>query len=76
MGNQAAFAWWVSDVLRRRNCIIAKVKSRYWKTTHKFGIELPHSVAEAFAIDAQNGNNFWRDAIHKEMSKSRGMGAF
>ena len=76
IAEEPAFAWWVNDVIRRRNRIIAKVKSRYWKTTHKFGIELPHSVDEAFAIDKRNGNNFWRDAIEKEMSKIRGMGAF
>jgi hypothetical protein len=73
---EPAFAWWINDVLRRSNRIIAKVKSRYWKTTHKFGIELPHSVDEAFAIDHKNGNNFWRESIEKEMSKIRGMGAF
>ena len=73
---EPAFAWWINDVLRRRNRIIAKVKSRYWKTTQKFGIELPHSVDEAFAIDRKNGNNFWRESIEKEMSKIRGMGAF
>ena len=76
ISEEPAFAWWVNDVLRRRNRIISKVKSRYWKTTHKFGVELPHSVQEAFAIDARNGNNFWREAIEKEMSKIRGMGAF
>jgi len=31
---EPAFAWWVKDVLRKRNRIIAKIKSRYWKTTH------------------------------------------
>jgi hypothetical protein len=76
ISEEPAFAWWVNDVIRRRNRIIAKVKSRYWKTTHKFGIELPHSVEEAFAIDRKNGNNFWRDTIEKEMSKIIGMGAF
>ena len=76
IAEEPAFAWWVNDVIRRRNRIIAKVKSRYWKTTHKFGIELPHSVEEAFAIDKRNGNSFWRDAIEKEMSKIKGMGAF
>jgi hypothetical protein len=52
------------------------VKSLYWKTSHKFGIELPHTVEEAFAIDKRNGNNFWRKVIEKEMSKIKGMGAF
>jgi hypothetical protein len=76
IADEPAFVWWINDVLRRRNRIISKVKSRYWKTTHKFGLELPHSVAEAFEIDRRNHNNFWRLAIEKEMSKIRGMGAF
>jgi hypothetical protein len=74
--DEPAFAWWVNDVLRKRNRIISKVKSRYWKTTHKFGIRLPHSVQEALKIDEENGNTFWRDAIEKEMGKIRGLGTF
>jgi hypothetical protein len=35
---EPAFKWWVSDVLRRRNRIIAKLKRRYWQVTHKFGV--------------------------------------
>jgi hypothetical protein len=35
---EPAFKWWVAETLRRRNRIINKVKSRYWKTTHKFGV--------------------------------------
>ena len=37
------FAWWVRHVLRRRDMILKKVKSRYWSKNHKFGIELPQS---------------------------------
>ena len=40
---EPAFKWWVATVLRRRNRIISKLKSRYWKTTHKFGIRVPGS---------------------------------
>ena len=53
---EPAFKWWVRDVLRRRNIIIAKVKAKYWRTTHKFGIRVPKYVYEAFAIDKENGN--------------------
>jgi hypothetical protein len=35
---EPAFKWWVPHVIKRRNRIVSKVKSRYWKTTHKFGI--------------------------------------
>jgi hypothetical protein len=65
---EPAFKWWVPKVLRKRNRIISKVKSRYWKTTHKFGIQLPHSVEEALQIDEETGTDFWGKAINKEMS--------
>jgi hypothetical protein len=64
---EPAFAWWVKDVLRRRNQIISKVKSRYWKTSHKFGIQLPHSVQQALQIDKETGTDLWWRAIEKEM---------
>ena len=51
-----------------RDRIIAKVKSRYWETTHKFGIRLPKTVKEALQVDEETGTTFWRDAIRKEMS--------
>ena len=74
--HEPAFASWIQDVLRKRNRIISKIKSRYWKTTHKFGIELPHSVEEAYEIDRKTGTDHWRRAIEKEMAKIRGMGTF
>jgi hypothetical protein len=43
------------------------VKSRYWKRTHKYGVELPKSVKQALAIDRNTGTSFWKDAIKKEM---------
>jgi len=67
IAEEPAFAWWTRQVLRKRDRIIKKVKTRYWKKTHKFGIELPKSVAEALAIDARTGTDFWRKAIEKEM---------
>ena len=33
--DEPAFAWWVKDVLRKRDRILAKVKSRYWSRTQK-----------------------------------------
>ena len=53
---EPAFAWWVPHVIRKRKAIIAKVKSKYWSRTHKYGIRIPKSVKEAREIDAQNGN--------------------
>ncbi|GAX09610.1 hypothetical protein FisN_38Lu038 [Fistulifera solaris] len=56
--DEPAFAWWVKDVLRQRNSVIAKVKSRYWKTTHKFGIRIPKTVKEALQIDKETGTDY------------------
>ena len=53
------FKWGVRDVLRHRNRIIVKVKAKYWRTAHKFGIQVPKSVNEALAIDKENGNTIW-----------------
>ena len=66
---EPAFKWWVSQTLRMRNRIIGKVKSRYWKTSHKYGIRLPHSVQEALRIDKETGTDYWWNAIQKEMKK-------
>ncbi|KAI2494561.1 Reverse transcriptase (RNA-dependent DNA polymerase) [Fragilaria crotonensis] len=66
---EPAFKWWVSETLRMRNRIIGKVKSRYWKTSHKYGVRLPHSVQEALQIDKETGTDFWWNAIQKELKK-------
>jgi hypothetical protein len=63
------FKWWVSAALRARNRISAKVKSQYWKTSHKFGVRLPHSVQEALEIDKETNTDFWWQAIQKELKK-------
>ena len=68
---EPAFAWWVLFVLKKRNRILAKVKSKYWLRTHKFGIRIPKSVEEAKKIDEQNGDTLWWDAICKEMRNVR-----
>jgi hypothetical protein len=49
--------------------IIAKVKGKYWKTSHKYGVQLPHSVQEALAIDKETEIDFWWKAIQKELNK-------
>jgi len=68
---EPAFNWWVHDMLRKRKRIINKVKSRYWRTTHKFGIQIPISVQEAYEIDWTAGTSHWTRAIYKEMQNVR-----
>ncbi len=69
-----AFNWWVHHVLRKREHIIALVKKRstcFLKKMHKVGIEVPQSVAEAYALDKKNGNTLWADSIAKEKKNVR-----
>jgi hypothetical protein len=71
LDKEPAFTWWVKWTLEKRDHIIAAVNTRYWKCTHKFGIRIPHSVPEAYAIDKEAGNTKWADAIAKEMKNVR-----
>ncbi len=71
IAEEPAFAWWVNYTLKKRNRVIAKVKSKYWVQTHKFGIKIPKTVDKARKLDAENGNTFWWDAIMKEMKNVR-----
>ncbi|KAI2506530.1 Reverse transcriptase (RNA-dependent DNA polymerase) [Fragilaria crotonensis] len=47
--------------------LLKKVKTKYWSVTHKYGLELPKSVAQALAIDKRTGTDFWEKAIEKEI---------
>ena len=68
---ELAFAWWVPYTLKKCKQIVAKVKSKYWIRTHKFGVWIPKSVQEAKELDHQNGNSLWWEAICKEMKNVR-----
>ena len=70
--NEPAFNWWARKLVRQRNRMVMKVKSRYWKTNQKYGIRLPHSVAEALEYDRNSGTDYWRKAIQKEMKNLSG----
>jgi hypothetical protein len=65
----AVFSWWSTFILRKRDRIISKVKSKYWGRTHKYGIEILKSMESAKRIDAANGNTLWQDAVQEEMAK-------
>ena len=62
-----AFAWWVPYTLKKRDTIIASVRQRIAKTTHKYGIIISTSWKNAQEIDTKNGTHLWRDALAKEM---------
>ena len=69
--DEPALAWWAPKFLSGRTRIIRAMKKRYFRTTQKFGIQLPKTVEEALRIDKETGTTFWRDAIKKEMDTVR-----
>eukprot|EP00804_Cyclotella_cryptica_P031332 CCRYP_011130-RA/>CCRYP_011130-RA protein AED:0.34 eAED:0.34 QI:0/0/0/1/0/0/3/0/252 len=74
IANEPAFNWWVNWVLKKGDWNISLVKCRspqYHKRIHKYGIKLPKTVEEAYAIDRTTGTTFWRNAIEKEMKNVR-----
>ena len=58
LDKRPAFASWVPHVLKKRNLIVGKIKSHVKKKTHKFGLEIPANVQEAYRIDERNENTF------------------
>ena len=44
---EPAFKLWMRDMQRRSNIIIAKVNTKYWSMTHKFGVRDPKYVNES-----------------------------
>jgi len=64
---EPSFCWWAQHVLKKKRRVISKVKTGYWQRTHKFGVRLPKSVAEALQFDKEDGNTLWYDAIQKEL---------
>ena len=70
IADEPAFAWWVPYTLHKHDHIISLVKAQVLKTTHKYGIELPMSIAHAYELNHKNGNDFWRKAIKKEMQNA------
>jgi hypothetical protein len=68
---EPAFKWWVRHTLRQRDRMISKVKTKYWRTLHKFGIHVPKSAKEAYNIDRETGTDFWAKAILKDMKNVR-----
>ena len=61
------FAWWVPNALKKRNIIIAKVKSKYWLNTHKFRIKVPNNMKQEIEFDCDNGNTLWWVAVCQYM---------
>ena len=67
LDEEPAFVWWAPYTLKKRDRIISAVRNKMKQKTHKYGVEIPGSVQHAYDIDKRCGNNYWRDAIKKEM---------
>jgi hypothetical protein len=66
-----AFQWWVPYTIKKRDRIIAKIKTSYWQKTHKYGLEIPKNYQDCVRIDVENGNRLWQDAVMNEMKTVR-----
>ena len=66
-----AFQWWIPTVVKKRDRIIAKTKTSYWETTHKYGLEIPKNFQDCVRIDRLNNNTLWQDATKAEMKVAR-----
>jgi hypothetical protein len=64
------FRWWVPHTITRKNRIISNIKTRFTKKTHKYGIQVPRSIEEAYQIDRETNTDFWHQAILKEMKNN------
>jgi hypothetical protein len=67
LGDEPAFNWWVKYTLKKRDSIISAVKARFIRRDYKFGIKVPANIAEARALDAENGDDMWERSVEKEM---------
>jgi len=67
ISDEPTFVWWVPDIMWKKNHTVNKLKTKYWRTSHKFGIEIPKLVKHALQINHKTGTDHWQCAIEKEM---------
>ena len=53
--------------LKERNRLISKVKTKYWRKPHNYGVRLPKNSTETMKADQENGNTHGKYAIDKEI---------
>jgi hypothetical protein len=67
LADESAFKFWVKHAMKKRERLIKQVYKRKRRNKFKYGIEVPNTVGQAYALDEKNGNSLWREAIDKEM---------
>ena len=58
ISDELSFNWWVKENLKHIYRIISKVKSKYWRTSHKFGIRVPKTVKKYMILIDNQGLTF------------------
>ena len=53
--------------IKKRNVIIAEIKSHLKVATHKYGVDIPTYIEHDIRVDAINGNRLLQEALDKEM---------
>jgi hypothetical protein len=64
--DEPAFNWRAPYYLKKLSRLIKMSESIHISKGYKFGIMIPNTIEEAIALDIENGNTFWQDAIKKE----------
>jgi hypothetical protein len=57
LADEPAFSYWVKFALKKRNRLLKKVLRRKRSNRFKYGIALPRTVKEVYALDTANGTN-------------------
>jgi hypothetical protein len=68
--NLLGFCWWILQVMKRKQSMISTIKTRFKKKNHKYGIQVPHTIEEAYLIDKETGTDYWHQAVLKEMKNN------
>ena len=48
--HESDFVWWAPFTLKKRDYTITKIKAKYLKNTHKFGIRVLKDIVKAYAV--------------------------
>jgi hypothetical protein len=70
ISTEPAFNWWAQYTLKKRNAIIATVQARIVRRDYKFGIKVPANIAEARALDMENGDKLWERSVEINEKRS------
>ena len=68
---EPVFAWCVNFLMKKRERIFSKVKSKHWVRTQKYGIRGLKDIRKTKQIDTDNDNTLWWDAIMLKMKNVR-----